>query len=236
VLASTLPAGVAPAAEPGDAASQAAPIKAKWVTRKLHYIYQGFTAHYSCDGLQEEITGILKKLGARNDLKVRRIGCTRLEGPEPFPGVDATFEVLVPADSVDQASAGQRTGQGGAGQRGGGQRGGGQRGGGQRGGGQGGQGGASQGDAHQGAADSQVVMARWQNVTLQGSTPLRSNAPGCELVEQAKKTFLPLFTTRDVKFSSDCFPHSASIASTRLSADVLLPVKPPVAKPSSGTP
>src|SRR6185437_15057076 len=109
-------AAVAAAAEPGDAAPQAAPIKAKWVTRKLNYIYQGFTAHYSCDGLQEEITGILKKLGARNDLKVRRIGCTRLEGPEPFPGVDATFEVLVPADSVDQASAGQRTGQGGAGQ------------------------------------------------------------------------------------------------------------------------
>lgn len=79
-------------------------------------------------------------------------------------------------------------------------------------------------------------MARWQNVTLQGSTPVRSNAPACELVEEVKKIFLPLFTTRDVQFSSDCFPHTASIASTRLSADVLLPVKPGVANPSPGTP
>jgi hypothetical protein len=70
-------------------------------------------------------------------------------------------------------------------------------------------------------------MARWETVILQGSTPVRSDAPGCELIEDAKKTFLPLFTTRNLKFSSDCFPHAASIASSRLSVDVLRPVKTP---------
>lgn len=178
LLASALPARFAPAAEPSEASSQAVPIKAKWVTRKLNYIYQGFTAHYTCDGLQGEVTSILKKLGAGEDLSVRRIGCTRLEGPEPSPGVNATFSVLVPADSAEQA-----------------------------------------------APDSKVVMARWESVTLQGSTPLRSNAPGCELIEDAKKRFLPLFTTQNVKFSSDCFPHTASISSSRLSVDVLRPLK-----------
>jgi hypothetical protein len=188
LLATTLLSGVAAAAEPSDAAAPPTPVKAKWVTRKLHYIYQGFTAHYSCDGLQGEVTGILEKLGAGSDLKVRRIGCTRLEGPEAFPGVDATFSVLVPAEG-----------------------------------------------AGQGAADSQLVMARWVNVTLQGSTSVRSDAPGCELIEEAKKRFLPLFTTRAVQFSSDCFPHSASISSSRLSADVLLPVKP-AARPGGASP
>jgi hypothetical protein len=178
LLTSTLLSGLTPAAQPSAAASQDAPIKAKWVTRKLHYIYQGFTARYSCDGLQGEITSILKKLGARKDLVVKEVGCTRLEGPEPFPGVDATFSVLVPADAAEQA-----------------------------------------------APDSQPVTARWENVTLQGSTPQRSNAPGCELIEAAKKTFLPLFTTQDLKFSSDCFPHTSSISSARLSVDVLRPVK-----------
>ena len=38
LLASALPARFAPAAEPSEASSQAAPIKAKWVTRKLNYI------------------------------------------------------------------------------------------------------------------------------------------------------------------------------------------------------
>jgi hypothetical protein len=148
--------------------------------RKLHYIYQGFTAHYSCDGLQEEVTAILEKLGARKDLEVRRIGCVRLEGPEPSPGVDASFSVLVPAE-----------------------------------------------DADQGAKDSQVVMAGWEHVTLQGSTPVHSDAPGCELIEDAKKTFISLFTTRNVNYSSDCFPHATSISSARLSLEVLRPIKTP---------
>jgi hypothetical protein len=180
LLASTLLAGLAAAAEPSDSSAQAAPIKAKWVTRNLRYIYQGFTAHYSCDGLQGEITRILEKLGARSDLVVKRYGCTRLEGPEPSPGVDATFSVLVPARDNDKG-------------------------------------------------DEQLVTAQWESVTLQGSTPFRSDAPGCELIEEANKRFLPLFTTRNVMFSSDCFPHAASISSARLSADVLRPVKAPKA-------
>ncbi len=89
-------------AAPTSIDQPAAPTSAKWVTRKLHFMYSPIsptfvTTHYSCDGLQDHMTSILRKLGASNDLVVRPVGCTRASGPEPFPGVDATFSVLVPA-------------------------------------------------------------------------------------------------------------------------------------------
>ena len=81
----------------GIPALSVAPPAAHWVERKLDYTYMGFTAHYSCDGLRDTVRDVLLALGARKaDLKVHSRGCTRLEGPEPFPGVAATFSVLVP--------------------------------------------------------------------------------------------------------------------------------------------
>jgi hypothetical protein len=57
----------------------------------------GFTAHYTCDGLRDTVRDVLLALGARKkDLKIQPRGCSKLEGPEPFPGVAATFSVLVP--------------------------------------------------------------------------------------------------------------------------------------------
>ena len=74
-----------------------APPAAHWVERKLDYTYMGFTTHYSCDGLRDTVRDVLLTLGARKqDLKVQSRGCSRLNGPEPFPGVAATFSVLVP--------------------------------------------------------------------------------------------------------------------------------------------
>jgi hypothetical protein len=74
-----------------------APPAAQWVERTLDYTYMGFTAHFTCDGLRDTVRDVLLALGARKqDLKVQERGCARLEGPEPFPGVAATFSVLVP--------------------------------------------------------------------------------------------------------------------------------------------
>lgn len=184
VMAGTLLiAGSAPAAEPTDTSPQSAPVTAKWVSRKIQYTYQGFTAHYSCDGLQESVKRILLKLGAREDLNVRQSGCVRLEGPEPMPGVDVTFSVLEPVSSADQ------------------------------------------GDPHD-------VAARWENVRIQASTPTRENSGDCALIEDIKKRFLPLFATRNVQYSSDCFPHTESIEGADLKVDVLRPIKPPKPQPA----
>ena len=44
----------------------------------------------------------------------------------------------------------------------------------------------------------------------------------CELIEQFKETFLPLFATRNVKYGSTCVPHELTLG-THLSAQVLTP-------------
>ncbi len=171
------------------AADQAAPpssTSAKWAPRKLHFVFQGFTTHYTCDGLQDQMRSILQKLGAGKDLIVKPSGCTRLEGPEPFPGVDATFSVLEPV-----------TGE-------------------------------------QGTADSHDVTAQWGTVTLNSATAQdHSGSSDCELIQQVKRHVLPLFTTRNLSYSDDCFPHTATIAGARLSVDVLRPVQP---APAGSTP
>lgn len=185
LLASALVIGSAVALAEGsnEAAGQTeTSISARWTQRKLHFVFMGFTTHYSCDGLRDQLKSILQQLGARKDLVLKHTGCTRLEGPEPFPGVDATFSVLEPA-----GAGGQADGQG-----------------------------ADKG-----------VPARWEKVTLESDVPHRSNDGQCELIEQVKKSVLPLFTTRNLDYSSDCFPHTESLAGARVSVEVLRPVKSP---------
>jgi hypothetical protein len=81
----------------GVPALSVAPPAAHWVERTLDYTYMGFTVHFTCDGLRDNVRDILLALGARRkDLKIQSRGCARLNGPEPFPGVSATFSVLVP--------------------------------------------------------------------------------------------------------------------------------------------
>ena len=91
----------AQATAPATGEAAAAPA-ARWVERKFNYTYMGFTTHYSCDGLRDNVRDVLLALGARkSDLKVRSMGCTKLVGPEPFPGVSARFWVLAPASADD---------------------------------------------------------------------------------------------------------------------------------------
>ncbi len=89
-------------AAPGEAQS------AHWVEKKLHFVYQGFTSKYSCDGLRDNMQSILKQLGARKDSKVNEMGCTMGPGrPDPFPGVTGRIYVLQPvaADAKDAVQA-----------------------------------------------------------------------------------------------------------------------------------
>lgn len=162
ILVSTLPA-LALAQDSVDAV---------WVPRHVTFVYQGFTAHYSCDGLRDKIRDMLSKLGA-HDLDVRAFGCSRV-GPEPFPGVRVTMRVLVPASSAHDHEAGP------------------------------------------------VIRARWQNVVLMAPNASLLEQGNCELIEQFKETFLPLFTTRHIDYHSSCIPHQITLG-THLSAEVLMP-------------
>lgn len=83
------------------ASAHAADPSAVWVQRKLHFVYSGFTSHFSCDGLRDEMKSILLQLGARKqDLQVQETGCTAFNRPEAFPGVQATFFALLPEDQA----------------------------------------------------------------------------------------------------------------------------------------
>jgi hypothetical protein len=77
-----------------------------------------------------------------------------------------------------------------------------------------------------GAAGSAAVAARWESLTLNSDTLRQRDAGDCELVEQVKKEVLPLFATRNLTFTSSCFPHQVSLAGAHLSVEVLRPAQP----------
>ena len=162
------------AAMPAMAAAQDS-VAAVWVPRQVQFIYQGFTTHYSCDGLRDTIRGMLERLGA-HDLDVQQFGCVRVSGPSPFPGVRVRMRVLVPASSAEASR-----------------------------------------DHDAGAP----VQAHWKEVTLMPANADISEQGNCELIEQFKETFLPLFTTRHVNYSSSCVPHQITLG-THLTAQVLM--------------
>jgi hypothetical protein len=163
------------AAVPALAAAQDS-VTAVWVPKHVEFIYQGFTSHYSCDGLQDQIRDMLQKMGAQN-LKVRQMACVRPEGPTEFPGVNVTMSVLVPASSVEASKA---------------------------------------------KSSGPPVQAQWKKVVLMPVNAGYNEEGNCELIEQFKQTFLPLFTTRKINYGSDCIPYQLTLG-THLSAEVLMP-------------
>jgi hypothetical protein len=163
-------AGAGAAAEPPEA-----PQSAVWSPRETRFIFQGFTAHYSCDGLADKVRKALLALGARPDLTVREVPCSTPFGrPDPFPGVTIRMQVLVPLDAKS---------------------------------------------APPGAPP---VRAQWKTVTLHLDRDPVFEAGDCELVEQIKQHLLPLFTTRNVDYMSNCIPNQLEVGGTRLRTDVLV--------------
>lgn len=167
-LASGLCASASAAPQPAAGAAAAV-----WSPRQTHFVYQGFTSKYSCDGLRDKMRKVLLDLGARPDLQVSTYGCSRPSGPDPFPGVRIKMDVLQPAPTP---SAGK--------------------------------------DA--------TVAAHWKTTHVRLEQDPVGAAGDCELVEQIQQKILPLFTTRNVEYHSNCVPHQLSVGGTQLRADVLV--------------
>jgi hypothetical protein len=83
---------VAAANVPGDNAGT----PAQWHAQKLDFTYTGFTAFYTCEGLESKVRFILLTLGARGDAKVRATGCVS-DQPSKFAWVHTEFSSLAPA-------------------------------------------------------------------------------------------------------------------------------------------
>jgi hypothetical protein len=174
-LASAAAVATLLAAMPAWAAAEDS-VAAVWVPRQVEFVYQGFTTHYSCDGLRDQIRTMLAKLGAR-DLRVMEYGCIRPDGPTPFPGVRVSMQVLVPAASAAAAKA---------------------------------------------KDVGTPLQAHWKETVLMPVNAPLDEQGNCELIEQFKETFLPLFTTRKIDYGSTCVPHQLTLG-THLSAEVLMP-------------
>jgi hypothetical protein len=81
---------------------------------------------------------------------------------------------------------------------------------------------ASSAEASKVKSPGPAVQAHWKNVVLMPQNAPYNEQGNCELIEQFKETFLPLFSTRDVKYGSTCIPHQITLG-THLSAQVLVP-------------
>ena len=78
---------------------------AVWARKELTFVFLGFTAHYSCDGLREKIRHALTELGARGDFQLSYSGCSSPYGtPDPFPGVHIVMHVLQPAGPAESGA------------------------------------------------------------------------------------------------------------------------------------
>lgn len=91
----------------GAADSAAPPADAQpavWAPKELHFVFMGFTAHYSCDGLRDKIQRVLGELGARDGFRVEYAGCSSPFGkPDPFPGVRIRMQALQPAGTSENS-------------------------------------------------------------------------------------------------------------------------------------
>lgn len=91
---------------------------------------------------------------------------------------------------------------------------------------------ASSAEASKSGGAGAGVEARWKEVVLLPANADFEAQGTCELVEQFKEIFLPLFSTRRVKYASNCVPYQLTLGS-RLSAEVLMP-PPAVASNNAG--
>lgn len=159
-----------------DAPSAEIAQHAVWTPKHAHFVFHGFTSRYSCEGLRERVRRALLDLGARKDLRVQEGACVNLVGgPESFPNVEVTMNVLEPAP-INRA------------------------------------------DPITGS-----VAAHWRRVNLRLDKDPLWQAEDCELLEQIKRTLLPLFANRNVDYHASCVPYDATLGGAWLSADLLVP-------------
>lgn len=88
------------AAEPP--AATPAPVSAVWVEHEFRFTYLGLGTYYSCSGLSGKVEDLLRRLGAREDSRVRQ-GCVDGGVVDLLPSVSIT--VFMPAEATQERLA-----------------------------------------------------------------------------------------------------------------------------------
>jgi hypothetical protein len=195
------------ASEPADAADGAptteseAIVDAVWVEHELAFTYQGFTTHYSCNGISGKVRRVLREIGVRPGLTVRASACMNPNnGPELMPRVSikaalpqaATPELLGQLDA-DRAQN-ERVAR-------------------------------AQGKAAEPGAAVEVFPAHWQRIVFKPSYDSAVRDGDCELMEHlVKHVFGPMGIRVAEGTRLDCVPKQTPLYSVRLELDVLQPL------------
>ena len=102
----TLAIGTVALAAADATSAPAAPVSAQWQHQSRTLTFQGFTSHYTCDGLEDKVRQILVYLGARKDAKVRASGCAYGPNhPSPYAFLNMEFDTLNAAGKPAEGAA-----------------------------------------------------------------------------------------------------------------------------------
>jgi hypothetical protein len=93
---------VLPAMAEEPPAAVPAPVSAVWVEHEFRFTYVGFGTYYSCAGLSGKVENLLRRLGAREDLRVRQ-SCADSGGVDFVPSVRIT--AFMPAEATPERLA-----------------------------------------------------------------------------------------------------------------------------------
>jgi hypothetical protein len=177
------------------------PEQGVWLKHEYQFTYMGFTSHYSCDGLADKLTLLLKAAGARADVKADGFGCDRPIGPSRISSAHLTFYTLAPPSAVPPpkpappAAPARQLGK----------------------------------DAPKlrvGEPPPEPGVGAWKTLKIRAGQPYFVDPGDCELVEQFNHDLLPMFTTRNVVSHMTCVPNQLSPGQIQLDFDVLAPLPP----------
>jgi hypothetical protein len=104
LLAAPLLVAPQAAAQPAGSVTDSAPtVMAVWVEKEVDFPYQGITSYYTCNGLRDKVTAILRAIGARPGFKVDVRSCPDYPGPERMPW--AHIRAALPQAATPEATA-----------------------------------------------------------------------------------------------------------------------------------
>jgi hypothetical protein len=192
------------AGEPAPATP--APVSAVWVEHEFRFTYIGLGTYYTCAGLSGKVEGLLRRLGARDDVRVRP-GCADSGSVDLVPSVritvfmpaEATPERLAPRSETARDELVARV----------------------------------QGKPTGVDAVPVPFAAAWQTVAINGGSDRHIGDGDCELLEQLYPQVLAKMGVRMLPDSRlSCSPRMSQRAAVRLRLQSLQKLPEPDAKPA----
>jgi hypothetical protein len=208
LLAALIVGGAQLQARAEDAGEESPSVEAFWNAYEFDFAYQGFTTHYSCDGLRDKVRYMLEQIGAREGFKVRARGCGMNGGPTRFPRVRITAALPMAATTANLAELEKDADRRELIAR-------------------------VRGESADLAEVGSRFAARVEVVHLASKGSRRLDAGDCELLEQVRDHLLPKLGLEVKGDDLNCIPHQMRIGEVSLDVRTLKAIPPPDAQGDS---